>query len=137
LISRRKLRQFWAAYRVAGDQTCDLDRFIYLTRSGRVMHFEIRGFGHVLARFGVEYSHDSYAAYVTVLYFDGEHLELYFEQLAKTLYGLAASIVPPGVKPRCKVKGRAGWPRFLKRHGLVIDPHTHLVSGWQEYFRHG
>jgi hypothetical protein len=134
LISRRKLREFWWAYVVGGDQAYDLTRFIHLTRAGRVMHFEVLAFDRPQARFGIEYSHDHLGPYITVLYLEGQWLREYVHHLAWTLLALARSVVPEGVKPRCKIKGRKGWPRFLRQHGIKIN-HNDMVSGWQPYFQ--
>jgi hypothetical protein len=133
LVSRRKINKFWAAYKVSGDREYDLTRFIYLTKIGQVMHHEVRGAGQIVARFGIEYSRDQRGPYVTILYLQGQWLIEYIHQLIWTLFVIAGEIVPQGVEPRCKVVGRKGWKRLVRRAGLVMDDDG-MVSGWQDYF---
>jgi hypothetical protein len=133
LISRRKARDFWWSYLVGGDCEYDLTRFLYLTRAGQVMHYEVTLTTRPLARFGVEYSLDERGAYITVLYMEGQWIAEYLHQLMWTLFSLARAIVPEGVEPRCRVKGRKGWPRYLRRHGIETSD-SGMISGWQDYF---
>src|SRR5262245_13709884 len=115
LISRRKLREFWWSYQVGGDLAYDWTRFIYLTQTARVMHFEVVGMGKPLARFGIEYCHDHYGNYISVLYLEGQFIKEYLHQMIWTLFAIARSVVPEGTQPRCKIKGRRGWSRYLRR----------------------
>jgi hypothetical protein len=136
LMSRRKLRQFFASYEKGGDGAYDWQRVIYLTQMGQVLHYEVKGFGRILARFGLEFSEDKGGPYITILYFHGDWIKEYIHQVIWMIFELAGRIAPAGCEPRCKVAGRRGWRRYLRMRGLGVNQHG-FVHGWQEYFYHG
>jgi hypothetical protein len=136
-MQRKKIREFWRSYLQGGDLTYDYQKFVHLTLTGQLLHYEVNGFnGLVLGRFGLQISGDARGAYVTLVYLEAQFLSEFVSQVISIIYHLANLIVPQWVEPRAKVQGRKGWPRYLRRAGLKIDK-DHFVSGWQEYFGYG
>lgn len=133
-LQRAKLREFFKSYLQAGDLAYDYQKFVHLTSTGQLIHFEVTGFDfRPLCRFGLEISGNWRGPHVTLTYLEGKFLEAYINQVVHTIYSLACRVVPAGIEPRAKVLGRKGWPRWLRRHGLKIDC-AGFVTGWQEYF---
>src|SRR5262245_19833785 len=136
-LARHKLREFWKSYLQGGDLAYDFQRFVHLTAAGQMLHYEVTGFsGKLYCRFGLEISADERGGYVTIVYLEGIDLEEYVRQAAGVIWNLAARVVPEGGEPRARVKGRRGWPKWLRKQGIYVEKDG-IISGWQEYFGYG